>query len=58
MAGILQETGNAYPSRAPLLLIFSFFCVVFFICLCSVSCTECCQCISGLSIRDFPVGFL
>ena len=39
MAGILQETGNAYPSRAPLLLIFfiflcgvfhlSLFCVLF-----------------------------
>jgi hypothetical protein len=36
----------------------SFFFVVFFICLCSVSCSECCQCIRGLSIRDFPVCFL
>ena len=31
---------------------FLFF-VFFFICLCSVSCAECCQCISELSIRNF-----
>jgi hypothetical protein len=30
MAGILQETGNAYPSRAPLLLILFHFSVWYF----------------------------
>jgi hypothetical protein len=39
---------------------FSIMCCVFcFVCLRSVSlCTQCCQCLSGLSIIDCPFGFL
>ena len=66
MADILQETGNAYPSRATWFtpsLCFGPCCSSFhvsllcfyFIYLCSVSCAECCQSRLGRDVQQYMI---
>ena len=64
--GVLQEAGTAYPFESTwfhtcfflvgsMFYILLLFCIV---CFCPVSCVPNVDSVNGLSILDFPIGFL